>query len=204
MRIKSFYSANEITTNLYTTGLEYMTLNNVEYIGLYHKYATKEVYTQSTWNPRKSVKLIKYKALDPTVITYNRVSDINLTYKSFKTYNVAITKQNIVDGFVNRYIIKKSNEIKFFEVNEKTYNDYVNKNIDPALYTAVKIKWSITGEINTVRQDSILIKGVIEKNTLAITGAEKKLPNLSTYLTDPLQYYSDNDNVTPVDINGLD
>tara|TARA_R110002126_G_scaffold85985_1_gene207707 strand:- start:2644 stop:3258 length:615 start_codon:yes stop_codon:yes gene_type:complete len=204
MRIKSFYSANEITTNLYTTGLEYMTLNNVEYIGLYHKYATKEVYTQSTWNPRKSVKLIKYKTLDPKIITYNRVSDINLRYKSFKTYNVAITKQNIVDGFVNRYIIKKSNEIKFFEVNKKTYEDFTNNKIDPTLYNAVKIKWSITGDIDTVRQDTLLILGVRDKNTLAITGAEKKLPNLSTYLTNPLQYYSDNDNVTPADINGLD
>jgi len=204
MRIKSFYSANEITTNLYTHGLEYMLSNNVEYVGLYHKYATKEVYTEPTWNAQKSVKLFKYKALEPDVITYNRTSNINLKYKLFKTYNVAVTKQNIIDGFVNRYIIKKINENKFYEVNEKTYDEYISKKIDPALYNIVKIKWYITGELNTIRQGSIIIKGVVEKNTLAIEAAEKKLPKLSTYLTDPLQYYSDKDNVTPADINGLD
>ena len=123
MRIKTFYSIEEITTNLYTTGLEYMTFDNVEYIGLYHKYTTGEVYTGASYNPQTSIKLIKYKKQDPNVIQYNSISSINLNFNSFKTYNVVITKQNIIAGFIRRYIIKKNNEFKFYEVDKKTYNE---------------------------------------------------------------------------------
>jgi len=204
MRVKAYYSANEIISNLYTSGLEYMTSDNIEYIGLYHKYTTGEVYSESTWNEQKSIKLITYKNQHPNVIAYNNISNINLDYNPFKTYNVVITKQDIVNGFINRYILKKINEFKFYEVNKKTYNEYQNARIDPSLYLAAEIIWEITGPLNTIQDDSVIINSVRSKNISAIARAEKKLPNLSTYLTDPLQYYSDNDNVTPVDINGLD
>jgi hypothetical protein len=76
MRIKSYYSANEIVNNLYTSGQELMTTDNVEYVGLYHKYTTSEVYSQPMWDKNKSVKLIKYKDLPESVIEYNKLSDI--------------------------------------------------------------------------------------------------------------------------------
>jgi hypothetical protein len=204
MRIKTFYSIEEITTNLYTTGLEYMTFDNVEYIGLYHKYTTGEVYTGASYNPQTSIKLIKYKKQDPNVIQYNSISSINLNFNSFKTYNVVITKQNIIAGFIRRYIIKKNNEFKFYEVDKKTYNDYQNSKIDQSLYTAVELIWQITGNLEDTRDGSILIPSVQSNNTKLIQQAEKRMPGLSSYLTDLLQYYSDNDNVTPADINGLD
>lgn len=204
MRVKTYYSAEEITTNLYTTGLEYMTFSNVEYIGLYHKYTTGEVYTGATYNPRTSIKLIEYKEQDPNVIQYNSISSVNLNFNSFKTYNVVITKDDITIGFVRRYIIKKNNESKFYEVDKKTYDDYQNNKIDQALYTAVELIWQITGNLNDTRDGLILIPSVQSNNTKLIQDAERKMPGLSSYLTDLLQYYSDNDNVTPADINGLD
>ena len=204
MRIKGFYSAEEITTNLYTPGLEYMTLDSIEYIGLYHKYTTGEVYTEATYNPQTSIKLVEYKKQDPIIIQYNNISKINLNFNSFKTYNVVITKQDLVNGFVPRYIIKKNNEFKFYEVDKKTYDDYQNNRIDPSLYTAVEIIWQITGEINDTRNGSILIPGVRSNNTTAIQRAEKTISKISSYLTDLLQYYSDNDNIAPADINGLE
>lgn len=204
MRVKTYYSAEEITTNLYTTGLEYMTFSNVEYIGLYHKYTTSEVYTGATYNPRTSIKLIEYKEQDPNVIQYNSISSVNLNFNSFKTYNVVITKDDITIGFVRRYIIKKNNESKFYEVDKKTYDDYQNNKIDQALYTAVELIWQITGNLNDTRDGLILIPSVQSNNTKLIQDAERKMPGLSSYLTDLLQYYSDNDNVTPADINGLD
>ena len=204
MRVKTYYSAEEITTNLYTTGLEYMTFSNVEYIGLYHKYTTGEVYTGATYNPRTSIKLIEYKEQDPNIIQYNSISSVNLNFNSFKTYNVVITKDDITIGFVRRYIIKKNNESKFYEVDKKTYDDYQNNKIDQALYTAVELIWQITGNLNDTRDGSILIPSVQSNNTKLIQDAERTMPGLSSYLTDLLQYYSDNDNVTPADINGLD
>ena len=204
MRIKSYYSANEIVNNLYTTGQELMTTDNVEYIGLYHKYTTGEVYSQPTWDKNKSVKLIKYKDQPESVIEYNKISDIEINYKSFNTYNVAITKENINTGYVDRFIIKRANDNVFYEVNSDTYDMYTNENIDPVLYLAVKFKWYITGNTNDVIRGNILIPGVLSNNYKELQTAEKTVPNITSYLKDLLQYYVDNDNVTPKDINGLD
>ena len=204
MRIKSYYSANEIVNNLYTTGQELMTTDNVEYVGLYHKYTTGEIYSQPTWDKNKSVKLIKYKEQPESVIEYNKISDIEIDYKSFNTYNVAITKENINKGYVDRFIIKRANDNVFYEVNSDTYDMYTNEDIDPVLYLAVKFKWYITGNINDVRQGNISIPGVPSNNYKELQTAEKTVPGITSYLTDTLQYYVDNDNVTPKDINGLD
>jgi hypothetical protein len=204
MRIKSYYSANEIVNNLYTSGQELMTTDNVEYIGLYHKYTTGEVYSQPTWEKNKSVKLIKYKDQPESVIEYNKISDIEIDYKSFNTYNVAITKENINTGYVDRFIIKRANDNVFYEVNSDTYDMYTREDIDPVLYLAVKFKWYITGNINDMRQGNILIPGVPSNNYKELQTAEKTVPNITSYLKDLLQYYVDNDNVTPKDINGLD
>ena len=204
MRIKAFYSADEININLYTMGSEWMTLDGVEYIGLYHTYSTGEAYTQPSWNPNKSTKLIKFKKQDPNIITYNNVSNINLNFQSFETYNVVITQQNIDNGYVDRYILKKNNENKFFEVSEKTYQNYRTNKIDPALYSAVQIIWYITGDVNDAVEGSITTIGVQNKNISNVKDAEQILPRLSTYLTDPLQYYTDNDYISPTDINGLE
>ena len=58
MRQKVYYSADELVTNLHTTGSQWMTENGVEYQGSYHEYITGEVYTQSTWKPTLSKKLV--------------------------------------------------------------------------------------------------------------------------------------------------
>ena len=204
MRIKAFYSANETITNLYTTGQEWMTADNKEYIGLYHKYSTGEVYTQPKWNVDKSKKLIKYKVLDSTITEYNNITTVKLNYDSFKTYNIKITRQNIDDGFINRFILKKINENKFYEVDNETYESYTKKKIDPSLYIGVKIKWTISGPLQTNRTGPIVILSVRDKNIAEIEKAEKEIPGLSIYLNNPLQYYTDNDFISPADINGLD
>lgn len=204
MRIKSYYSANEIVNNLYTTGQELMTTDNVDYVGLYHKYTTGEIYSQPTWNKNKSVKLIKYKEQPESVIEYNKISDIEINYKSFNTYNVVITKENINNGYIDRFIIKRSNDNIFYEVNSDTYDAYTSEDIDPVLYSAVKLKWYITGNINDTQQGNITIPGVQSNNYKELQTAEITVPGISLYFTDLLQYYVDNDNVTPKDINVLD
>jgi len=204
MRIKSYYSANEIVNNLYTTGQELMTTDNVDYVGLYHKYTTGEIYSQPTWNKNKSVKLIKYKEQPESVIEYNKISDIEINYKSFNTYNVVITKENINNGYIDRFIIKRSNDNIFYEVNSDTYDAYTSEDIDPVLYLAVKLKWYITGNINDTQQGNITIPGVQSNNYKELQTAEITVPGISLYFTDLLQYYVDNDNVTPKDINVLD
>ena len=204
MRMKSFYSANEITTDLYTTGQQWMTVDKQEYVGLYHKYTTGEVYTQPNWNKNKSLKLVKYKKQNLQNEVYDRISKVKLNYNSFNTFNVVINKKDIDAGFINRFIIKKINEVKFYEIDEKTYKDYTNKKIDPALYTAIEIKWTISGALQTTTKGSVITPGVRDINIAEVEQAEKQLPGLSTFLNNPLQYYTDNDFISPSDINGLD
>jgi hypothetical protein len=204
MRQKAYYSVNEITTDLYTTGAEWMTADYEEYVGLYHKYTTGEVYTQPKWNKNKSVRLYTYKELSESVKTYNRVTDVELQYNSFETHNVVVTKKDIDAGFITRYIIKKNNEIKFYEIDDKTFTDYGKKKIDPTIYSATQLQWHIVGDIEDMIQGNMTIQGVRSKNLQAVKNAESTMPNLSMYLNNPLQYYTDTDFIAPVDINGLD
>lgn len=204
MRIKSFYSSNEITIDLYTTGSEWMTSDNNEYIGLYHKYTTGEVYTQPKWDKNKSVKLIKYIELNQDSKTYKIITNVKLNYSSFKTHNVNINKEDIDIGYINRYIFKKINENKFYEVDNETHDMYSQNKIDPNIYVAKKIQWYITGEISDTQNGLITIQGARSKNIDTIKQAELTMPNLSLYLSNPLQYYTDTDVIIPTDINGLD
>ena len=59
-RLRLHYTPNQITKALYTTGSEWQTESGTEYIGLYHTYTTGEVYSESEWNSKTSIKLIEY------------------------------------------------------------------------------------------------------------------------------------------------
>ena len=74
-RKKVRYTKDEITNNLYTTGQEWMTPDNEEYIGLYHRYSTGEVYTSAKWNPNKSIKLIKFRLLPEGNKSYKKIKE---------------------------------------------------------------------------------------------------------------------------------
>ena len=75
-RFKTYYPISEITTDLYTPGKQWMTTDNVEYIGAYHKYLTGEVYTKARWEPDVSIILIPY--IDQTI------PNKNMTYFKLK------------------------------------------------------------------------------------------------------------------------
>ena len=80
-RKKVRYTKDEITNNLYTTGSEWMTTDYAEYIGLYHRYTTGEVYTLSKWNSQKSVELIPFKELSKTSQRYRLIKEDIKTYE---------------------------------------------------------------------------------------------------------------------------
>ena len=61
-RRKIYYPDEQIEKNLFTSGREYMLLDNwQEYSGYYHRYLGKEVYTEKEWDPIKSKRLIRFK-----------------------------------------------------------------------------------------------------------------------------------------------
>ena len=102
------------------------------------------------------------------------------------------------------YFIKKINDSQIIEINQKQYNDWKNNNIDRILYKAVDLVWFISGNINDTHNGPTKIPGVLTSNQQNIDVASKTIPELKSYLSNLLEFYTDSDYVVPVDINGLD
>ena len=201
MRQKAYYTADETFYNLYTTGQEWMTEDFVEYKGAYHSYITGETYTQSTWRPGVSVKLIKFEQPDPATIQYKKLNDVNVKYKTIVSFYPVITKTNLAAKYIIRYFIKKINETTIIEIDEPQYADWVNKKIDPNLYVAVKLIWQIAGSLTSTNTNGALFPSVAAANQQRVNIAERTMPGLSAKLTNLIEFYSDTDYIAPVDIN---
>ena len=201
MRLKLYYTADEITSNLYTSGSQFMTEDNVEYRGTYHSYITGEVYTGSTWNAKTSKKLITFRDLSSKNAEYQQLKPTSLVFDKPNPTIVSITQQQINNKMVNRYFLKKVNETSIIEVDLEQYQKWINKQIDSVVYLGISIPWTIAGEIEDTNINGTMIKGVRTRNNLQIQYANSKLPGISDYLNNPLQYYLDTTFVIPQDIN---
>lgn len=205
-RLKLYYPVDEITPNLFTQGKEFMTEDNIEYIGSYHRYITGEIYTEAKWNVRKSKRLIKYVEIT-TKQTY--VYDIlkpNLSLKYIQPYahSVIVTKSDIRTGYITRYFIKKINNETIIEINKTQYDAWTRDVIEKKMYVATSLTWYISGAIEDTTSGVVNIPGVITKNQKQVKYANRNLIGLSSKLTNFTEYYTDNDYSIPTDINGLD
>ena len=202
-RFKTYYPISEITTDLYTSGKQWMTTNNVEYIGAYHKYLTGEVYTKAQWQPDQSAILISY--IDQTIsnknISYFKLKpEIQLTRLSPTSHNVAVTVTDYNRKLLQRFFIKKRNDNAIIEIDKQQFDAWKSDQIDKKLYIAIEIAWYIAGPANDVITD-ILVPGVATLNKKQIQLAANIIPEIATYLTNPLQFYADTEYTVPKDIN---
>jgi hypothetical protein len=203
-RLKSYYTTDEITNDLYTFGKEFMTRANVEYVGPYHRYSTGEVYSEFKWDPKTSISLIEYKDLTNTVVQYQRLKNFNLPTQQPRQMPCVINSNNIVRGYVTRYFINKLNQNEILEIDLIQYNNWFEGQIDKILYTAVTINWSITGTLNDIVENGITKPGVITRNRSEIAVASKRIPYISNMLNNLTEFYTDSDFVVPKDINNLE
>jgi len=202
-RFKTYYPISEITPDLYTPGKQLMTENNVEYIGAYHKYLTGEVYTKAQWQPDQSTILIPY--IDQTISNKNIIyftlkPEIQLARTSPTSHNVVVTVTDYTLGILQRFFIKKRNDNAIIEINKQQYDAWKSDQIDKKLYIAIEIAWYISGPANDVIT-GILVPGVATLNKKQIQLAANTMPEIATYLTNPLQFYADTDFYVPKDIN---
>jgi len=203
-RLKLKYSKAETKENLYTFGKEWQLKDGVEYIGSYHRYdSTNEVYTQPTWNSTTSKQLFEYQEQSSIISTYKKLKNIAVKFDHIREHRVSLTKNDIRNGFITRYFLKKVNETLIIEISAETAKMYSEQKIDNNQYELGLIKWVITGTIET-NNVSISIPGVVDINNTSIKQLEKTLPGISNKLNNPLEFYIDSDYVVPVDINGLD
>jgi hypothetical protein len=202
MRQKIYYSRSEITEHLYTSGQQWMTEDLVEYIGLYHRYATGEVYTEEKWKPSQSKKLIEFIPQITNNVSYrNSKPNLKTKYITPTPYFISITPQDIQRKFVTRYFLQKSNQPTVIEIDQLQFNLWSQNKIDKSLYNGVSVNWKITGEANTVNRNSVSIIGVIEHNLEQIKQAKKVLSSIEIKLNNPLELYVDTTIIVPPAIN---
>lgn len=200
-RLRLQYSIDEVITNLYTYGEEWMYEDTTEYIGPYHRYTTGEIYTGATWNNSKSKKLIEYQ--DATLVSYRyrQINDVRTNYNAFTNYSVEITNDDYATGHIIRYFIKKLNDGVITEISKLTYDDYAGSIIDPNLYNAIELKWIITGYTETTKHDGMTTIGVADQNRSTLLRAERNFSGIFAKLSNLLEFYTDMEYKTPDDIN---
>jgi len=202
MRQKAYYPTSEIQTDLYTSGKEWQFENGTEYIGLYHKYDTGEVYTQPEWNTNTSRKLIKYSNQSESVKTYRSINtSIQTKFNSvYATYPLPTQQDRFNKSYI-RYFIKKINDNNIIEIDKLQYDDWLSNKIDRNIYTAVTITWTISGEPADITTGNVTAPGIMTKNKTQLTTAEAVMPGISKKLSNLLEHYISSDVNIPPDIN---
>ena len=204
-RLKTYYTVDEIQTDLYTTGSQWMTTNGVEYKGSYHTYTTGEAYTQANYEPLVSKKLVRFEKQDTSNYVYKQLKpDVKVKFKNPLATTVKINSANISAGVVIRYFLQKINDGSIIEIDSNQFDYWKTNTIDKTIYNAIQILWYITGNKQDTTRNGITEEGVITKNTNQLASAKSRMPGIETILNNPLQYYTDIDFIAPVDINGLD
>ena len=200
-RIKLQYTPKEIITDLYTYGSEWMTEQQVEYKGLYHKYTTGEVYTQPVWDDNKSIALVPYVNTPFNVRTYKKLKPkIKTKFNSIYPVNITIDPEDIKKTWITRYFLQKQTDYSITEINSTQYDDFSSGLIDPNLYKSVTVKWYISGPLFDTGT-SIKVLGVLTKNEMSLNAAEMVIGGIRSRLTNLAEYYTDIDFKVPKDIN---
>jgi len=192
MRLQTTYLTEDITNNLVTTGSQWMTEDKKEYIGLYHRYVTGEVYTRAEWDATLSKKLIPFEETTTVETIYKRLKpNVKTKYDLPKPYIVTVTSSDISKGTFTRYFLQNQLSLQIIEVDKEQFSQWQKKKVDPNTWLGVQLEWRITGNINDI---SIL-------NRNSVLQANKTLNGLQNILTNFIQYASDADFIVPTDIN---
>lgn len=206
-RKKLYYTSIEIENGLYTSGNEFQLTDGTMYTGQYHRYtSTGEYYTGPKWNKKTSKKLLPFQSeLADVVKLYKNIRpNVKTKFKTPIPVPVKITSKELKQGYVKRFIFLKNNDKIVIESDQLQYEAWQREEIDNNIYTAVTVKWYITGELRSQTINGVLTEGVLDKNIRIYNILNKSYPAIAKYLADPLQFYADTSIVIPRDINGLD
>lgn len=203
-RSRIYYTKAQITTGLVTEGSEWMTVDNVEYIGQYHSYTTGEVFTRPTYVEGKSRKLIPFVDLSKIGQKDDIGMDLakNFEYDGIKTQDVLktiipnpdrepIKDSDVLKGFFERYFGYKYDG-RCIELNKENYNKIgSDEGLTDVQWSKVKIKWKIKGPVRDVRDSDgkLLEAGVFDTNKRTVFLISEKFPNFRNKLLDYLEFY---------------
>jgi hypothetical protein len=177
-----YYPKSQIKTNLYTDGKEFSLSSTKEaYMGYYYETSTGQQYTgrtpqdgpniliqrsdsypnplienQST-PPEEIVLLQSAEYVDPNILSTRALPVFNLTLP---------TNQDKQNGQFNRYFCKKTNELKYLEISQDTYQQLKNRDSKIAwdLYTPAIVLWVIQGDQTQVFNSNKATVQALEQN----------------------------------------
>jgi hypothetical protein len=154
-----YYPKSQIKLNLYTNGGEYSLSTTLEeYKGYYYEISSGEKY--SGRSPQDSPNILLSPLLIPDYIP--DIPDSELTYITLEyggTKDSSInryipqftptlpTDQDKQNGQFTRYFCKKTNELRYIEIDKNTYNKLQtrDKQIAWDLYAPTIVLWQIKG-----------------------------------------------------------
>ena len=168
-----YYPPSQIQTNLYTGGGEYVIASSGEnYIGNYYSLFIGTFFTGKNPNDKPNFQIIAVNTptnnekLDPELGNPGAESSETSIYLLPKVYKnrsklvlgskppsppkeiiVRPTKKQYEIGEYERYFLSKNNEIKYIEIDQTQYRQYIEKqsNVSFQLYNPFKFSWAISG-----------------------------------------------------------
>jgi len=157
-----YYPKSQIKTDLYTNGDEYTLFTTKEnYIGPYYEVSNGNKYTGKTPQNGPNILLISPPEFstqdtftsDPEIIItlFNaapREYQIPTPLRSIPKFNPTLpTDQDKQNGQFTRYFCKKTNELRYIEIDKNTYNKLQtrDKQIAWDLYAPTIVLWQIKG-----------------------------------------------------------
>ena len=107
-------------------------------------------------------------------------------------YDPNPTTNDYLKGFFTRYFIQSKNDLaQIVEIDQKQYDDYwkPKEGINLNKYTAVKMKWKLTGQAYDSYKGNIRIRnGVWHSNRRIVEMKEKHMPFLSNLIKDYIRF----------------
>lgn len=202
-RKRLYYPASQIITNLYTSGKEYMTTDSVEYVGFYHKYIDGAVMTGAVYDKIESKVLKTYvdTITQPELVIYRDSIKKGSNSKTNVVYNVqpkfayvTPTELDFQVGKFKRYFIKRRNFKRIddiFEIDSDQFKLWrkIKSGIDETLYDAIEIDWKLTGPLNDITDNNVIVSpGVASTNERIVRLASGKFTGLDMYLTNYIEF----------------
>lgn len=185
-----YYPLAKIQPNLFTSGNEFaIAATGVDYKGYYFSTYDGKFFTEKIPS-MNSVELIKYAPTKSLTSLGSLKYALKDTAEDIET-NHFIPKPTSKDyeaGSITRYFVKRVNgdESTLKEIDRETY---VNLQGNP-LYILDECPWHISGNTeDTLLPGGITLPGVSSMNRAATQKVNIKIPGVSTYLRDPLQFF---------------
>jgi len=178
-----YYPKSQIKPNLYTNGGEFiLSTTKEDYKGFYYEISTGQKYTGKNPQDRTNILLILQ---NPDLLSIQKIANKGLNYietqdelsggeyknvpsvRYIPLFNPTLpTDQDKQNGQFSRYFCKKTNELKYLEIDKETFTQLRSRDPKIAwdLYEPASLLWVIKGTQENVFNTNKLSVFKIEQN----------------------------------------